>query len=571
MLWFLRDYPLATLILRALTLAFDALFIGGLFFRSILLDTPFKSFFGLSGQEIVLSPLHEDDFFQKSQALLRISALGLVAAQVGFILLDTAMLSSTTGLPVTAFFTANYFLAGVVLVVAAILFLAVRRFGSPTNPIWLLFIPPLLYGTVWTSHAASRLEYRALLIVLTALHQLAVAFWIGSLPYLWLFLETKDRNKSVTAATMRRYSSFAVISVAVLVFSGVCAARFYTQSWSAVYGTGYGFVLVEKSILLVGLLLFAAGSFLLLRNRRIQPSWLLRIARFSEVEIGIGFTIILAAASLSAQPPAVDLVQNRLTLPEIAARMAPVPPRFETPRLSAMPTLQPLGQQIRQEALSPDDVQHANNRVEQAWSEYNHHWAGIIVFAAGLLALLGKWKRTAWARNWARNWPLAFLGLAVFLFFRADPESWPLGPRGFWASFYNPEDLLHRLSILLILSFVGFEWGVQTHRLRSPKAALVFPAVCAIGGALLLTHNHSLGNVKEELLANISHAGIAICAVFAGWSRWLEVRSSAPSRPAPSRPAPSCPAPSCLTLVAARVWPVFLMVIGLILLNYRES
>lgn len=561
MLWFLRDYPLATLILRALTLAFDALFIGGLFFGSILLGAPFKSFFGLSGQEIVLPPLHETDFFQKSQVLLRISALGLVAAQVGFILLDTAMLSSTTGLPFTAFFTTNYFLAGVVLVVAAILFLVVRRFGSPTNPLWLLFIPPLLYGTVCTSHAASRLEYRALLIVLTALHQLAVAFWIGSLPYLWLFLGTQDRNKSVTAATLRRYSSFAVISVAVLVFSGVCAARFYTQSWSAVYGTGYGFVLVEKSILLAGLLLFAAGSFLLLRNRRIQPSWLLRIARFSEVEIGIGFTIILAAASLSAQPPAVDLVQNRLTLPEIAARMAPVPPRFETPPLSAMPTLQPLGQQIRQEVLSPDDVQHANNRVEQAWSEYNHHWAGIIVFAAGLLALLGKWKRTAWARNWARNWPLAFLGLAVFLFFRADPESWPLGPRGFWASFYNPEDLLHRLSILLILSFVGFEWGVQTHRLRSLKAALVFPAVCAIGGALLLTHNHSLGNVKEELLTNISHAGIAICAVFAGWSRWLEVRSS----------APSCPAPSCLTLVAARVWPVFLMVIGLILLNYRES
>ena len=572
MLWFLRDYPLATLILRALTLAFDALFIGGLFFHSILLGAPFKApqraqrveRAGLSGEKSSYS-FSETDFFQKSQALLRISALGLATAQVGFILLDTAILSSTTGLPFTAFFTANYFLAGVVLVAAAILFLAVRRFGSPTNPLWLLFIPLLLYSTVWTSHAASRLEYRALLIVLTALHQLAVAFWIGSLPYLWLFLETQDRNKSTTAATVRRYSFVAVISVAVLVFSGVCAARFYTQSWSAVYGTGYGFVLIEKSILLAGLLLFAAGSFLLLRNRRIQPSWLLRIARFSEVEIGIGFTIILAAASLSAQPPAVDLVQNRLTLPEIAARMAPVPPRFETPPLSAMPTLPPLGRQIRQEALSPDDIQHANNRVERAWSEYNHHWAGIIVFAAGLLALLGKWKRIPWARNW----PLAFLGLAVFLFFRADPESWPLGPRGFWASFYNPEDLLHRLSILLILSFVGFEWGVQTHRLRSPRAALVFPAVCAIGGALLLTHNHSLGNVKEELLTNISHAGIAICAVFAGWSRWLEVRSSAPAMS--SSPAPSRPAPSCLTLAAARVWPVFLMAIGLILLNYRES
>ena len=83
---------------------------------------------------------------------------------------------------------------------------------------------------------------------------------------------------------------------------------------------------------------------------------------------------------------------------------------------------------------------------------------GSIVLMAGLLAMLGRWDRA----RWARHWPLAFLGLAVFLFLRADPEAWPLGPRGFWASFYNPEDLQHRLYILLIVSFVAFEWSVQT-------------------------------------------------------------------------------------------------------------
>jgi copper resistance protein D len=169
---------------------------------------------------------------------------------------------------------------------------------------------------------------------------------------------------------------------------------------------------------------------------------------------------------------------------------------------------------------------------------------------AGLLAILGRWDRAPWARHW----PLAFLGLAIFLFLRADPEAWPLGPRGFWASFYNPEDLQHRLDILLIVSFVAFEWGVQTQRIRSRKAALVFPAVCALGGALLLTHNHTLGNVKEELLTEMSHTAIALFAVFAGWMRWLELRGSGRGQ-----------------RMAAWVWPMCLVCIGLVLLNYREA
>lgn len=542
MFWFLRDYPLAALILRAFTLAFAALLIGGIVFCSAILPR--------STAHVFLK-----NFFARSRRLLRIAAAGLAITQLSFVLLNSAMLTSTSGLPVSELFTANYFLAGSALTLTAVVFLFFLYFGYPRNPAWLLFILPVLYGTVGTSHAASRLEDRAWLVMLTGLHQLAVAIWIGGTPYLWVLIQAPAENENLAVLTVRRYSTASVVNVVILVSSGIFTARFYTQSWSAVYGTAYGLVLIEKLILLIGLLFLGGSNFLLVRNGHIHVSAALRrIARFSEVEIGIGFTIILAAASLSAQPPAVDLVQNRLTLPEIAARMAPHRPRLQTPPLSAMPAVQPLRQAIREEAQSPDDVQHANNSVEQAWSEYNHHWAGIIVLAAGLLALLGKWRHA----KWAHNWPLAFLGLAIFLFFRADPEAWPLGPRGFWASFYNPEDLLHRLCILLIVSFVAFEWGVQTHRFSSRRAALVFPAVCALGGALLLTHEHSLGNVKEELLTNISHAAIAIFAVFAGWSRWLEIRTADDRS-------------SRLSMLAPVIWPACLMAIGLILLNYRES
>ncbi len=543
MLWFLRDYPLAAVLLRAATLAFNSLLIGGIVFCAVLLPRP------------IYCSVEIEKFAPRALRLLRIGAVGLAATQVLFVALDSAMLMSTGGLRLSDLYMANYFLAGALLVASTCIFLILSRMDLPRKPAWLVFAVPLIFATVWTSHGASRLEHQIPLMLLTGLHQLAVALWIGGMPYLWLLLASRANGGTVeddgAVRVVRRYSTMSVVSVAVLVAAGVAMAWAYTQSWSAVYGTAYGVVLIAKSIMLAAVLALGAGNFLTIRDHRFNLSpWLLRIAQFSEAEMGIGFTIILAAASLTAQPPAVDLAQNRLTLPEISARMTPRWPSFSTPSVRALPAVQPMKAAIQTYALSPDDAKSANNKMEQEWSEYNHHWAGIVVLAAGLLAMLGRWDRA----RWARHWPLAFLGLALFLFLRADPEAWPLGPRGFWASFYNPEDLQHRLYILLIVSFVAFEWSVQTERLRSSKAALVFPSVCALGGALLLTHDHTLGNVKEELLTEMSHTAIALCAVFAGWSRWLELRG-----------------PGRGKRIAAWVWPLCLVCIGLLLLNYREA
>ena len=117
-----------------------------------------------------------------------------------------------------------------------------------------------------------------------------------------------------------------------------------------------------------------------------------------------------------------------------------------------------------------------------------------------------------------------------------------------------PDVLQHRLFVLLIVAFAGFEWGVRTGRIVSPGATLVFPMVCAIGGALLLTHTHALGNINEELLIELSHLPLAIFAVAAGWSRWLELRLAGPQRQ-----------------FVAWIWPVCFVLIGVVLLNYREA
>ncbi len=247
MLWFLRDYPLAALLLRAATLAFSALLIGGVFFCAVVLPHGILKF---------ESPRHIRHPRAESLADGRCR---LAATQVCFVLLDSAMLLTTGGMHIADLYTANYFLAGALLIASAACFLLLTRFGLPARPAWLLFIVPLLFAMVWTSHSASRLEHRATLMVLTGLHQLAAALWIGGMPFLWLLLGSQSDaaagNISADAAmqrAVRRYSATAVTSVIVLVLAGVSLGWFYTQSWSAVYGTAYGVVLVAKSALTGG-------------------------------------------------------------------------------------------------------------------------------------------------------------------------------------------------------------------------------------------------------------------------------------------------------------------------------
>jgi putative copper resistance protein D len=144
----------------------------------------------------------------------------------------------------------------------------------------------------------------------------------------------------------------------------------------------------------------------------------------------------------------------------------------------------------------------------------------------------------------------------VFLFLRADPENWPLGPNGFWESFGEADVLQHRAAVLLIIVFAIFQYLVETNRLRSHAAALVFPGVCAIGGIVLLTHMHAITNIKEEMLIELSHTPLAICGIIAGWARWLELR---------------LPTENKVRKYLAWVWPVCFIFVGLLLMDYHEA
>jgi putative copper resistance protein D len=406
------------------------------------------------------------------------------------------------------------------------------------------------------------MEHRFALVSITTVHYLATAAWIGGVISLLMVMKNVD-DVEILAPISGRFSRLAQVSVLILFLAGLSLSFWFVGSWSALYGTSYGVMVVTKAIFLGCLLLLGAANYFLVRaigRRSSDADIKMSLVRFAEVEIGIGLTVILAAASLTSQPPGVDLPQDRVTLQEIVARYSPRMPQFTSPPVKAVAKSEneerrrasAAGLKVPSSFIPGESGFGTDTPDDIAWSEYNHAWAGVVVFLMGILALLSRSRYFAWAKIW----PLTFLGLAVFLFLRSDPENWPIGPNGFWESFGSADVLQHRIAVVLIIVFAIFQWRVETNRVHSHAAALVFPVVGALGGVVLLTHTHGLSNVKEQLLVEISHTAIAIFAVIAGWSRWLELR---------------LPSENPTRKYLAWVWPVCFILIGAILVDYHES
>jgi putative copper resistance protein D len=537
----ISSFALLAVVLRAATLILQSALVGGVVFRRWI--APELSKFG--------------QVRNFSFDLLRTSAIGLAIVQAMSVTLNCIVLSASLDTGFGELISAQFFVAGMMAILAAIIIACAPKTRLNRPGIGELFLAALiLAASVMTNHAASRVENRAMLVVVTALHELAAAAWIGGLPYLWLFTRSDD-DIQLQAVVAQRFSRLAITCVVALLAGGIAMSAQYIDSPSAVYGTAYGAMVAVKGTLFLVLLTIGAINRKLVRcftEENVKP----RLRGMLEAEIGIGITAILAAASLTSQPPAVDLPSDRLTAGEIYQRFKPVWPRFQSPDVSqispstwqVIKDAQKAGLPTPLDYLPGGAKSHPNTPEDIGWSEYNHHWAGVFVLCVGFLTILASTGKFPWARYW----PVSFFGLALFILLRADPENWPLGPNGFWESFQTGDVLEHRIFALLIILFAVFEARVQLGRVSSRHATLIFPAVCALGGALLLTHSHTLENVKAALLAEISHVMIALAAIIAGWSRWLEIRLPDHNRQHLSR-----------------IWPVCLLIIGLVLLNYREA
>jgi copper resistance protein D len=543
-----------SIVIHGFTVLAQSMALGGVLFLSLALR-PLASRLGSTGQSL-------------ERACIKIaawSALALVVCEVATVALQTAVLVGTVDLSIIDVLRADFAIAGMVKIAAAAvialtLFAAGQRASIPA----LLALAAIeLAAATLTTHAAARLDSRSPLLVVEFLHQLGAAIWIGGIPSFLLALN-RIQNGQAWRLVGARFSRMSMAGVACILVSGITMSVLYIGDWQGFYGTAYGVMVGAKIAMFLMLLGLGAGNFLLVERLRAQPAAPIgRLKRFAEVEVGVGIAIFFAAASLTSVPPAVDLTQDRVSWQEIVERNIPQWPRLASPDHDALalPALQAkLDAEAARHRAAPQvafvpgsgDLP-PRNAADIAWSEYNHHWSGLFVLAIGLLSLLNQA-----GQRWARHWPLLFLGLAAFLFVRSDPEVWPLGEIGFFESFRDIEVLQHRVFVVLIAAFGIFEWRVRTGADVKPWARLVFPLLCAGGGTLLLTHSHAIANVKDQLLIELTHTPLALTGIVAGWARWLELRLDPQTNRIAQR-------------LAGWVWPVCFILVGFMLLGYREA
>jgi copper resistance protein D len=532
-------------ILSAATLVGQSLLLGGLLFLFWV---------ARPGAEIPEQGL--DRVRSLGLKAFRYAALGLAVVQVLYLYVNASVLMATAEIGFQDAIGANFFISGSVMLVAALLIAILARNQKPATLYSLsLLVLIVLAASVMTDHAASRVEGRVWLISLTAIHELATGFWIGGLPFLLLGLYA-NRDTATQWYLTQRFSRLALVSVIVLVLSGFFMSLSYVGSWHALIGTAYGLMLLAKIAMLGAMLALGGINFLMLRKYT-PGETIPRLRRLVEAEVGIGLTIILTAASMTSQPPAVDLPDDTVQLSHIVQRFKPEWPLLKSPNTTDLSTRIP-GQVISKTDPTRQIVAHTSEGLalsirkiaDMRWSEYNHHWMGLIVLGMGMLAFLARTGKAPWAEYW----PLLMIGIAVFIFLRGDPECWPLGPKSFWSTWATPEIFQHRAAALLCIAFAIFELRVRRNPAQQGMLPLIFPLVCAVGAALLLTHSHGTSNVREETLAELSHTPMAVLGVMAGWSRWLELRLPEEDD----------------RRITAWVWPICFILIGAGLLNYRE-
>lgn len=543
-----------SIIVHGFTILSQSMALGGVLFL-VFLARPMEGRLGRAGQGIVAG----------TARIAGYAALALLLSEAATVALQAAVLIDTVGLSIRNVLSAAFAVAGIVKTVAAAAMAFVLlswRDRAPVLGLLALTVIELSAATL-TTHAAARLDGRDALLLVEGLHQLGAAIWVGGIPCFLLTL-ARVRDGAAFRQVGARFSRMSMVGVGCILVSGVTMSLFYIGDLQGFYGTAFGVMVGAKIAMFLMLLALGAGNFLLVERLRANPATSVnRLRRFAEVEFGIGIAIFFAAASLTSVPPAVDLTQDRVSWQEIVARNTPEWPRLSSPGHDdlALPALQA---KLDAEAVAKKTAPQAaftpgggelppRNADDIAWSEYNHHWAGLIVVVVGLLALLNRAGIV-----WARHWPLAFLGLAIFLFFRSDPETWPMGDIGFLESFRDVEVLQHRFFVLLIVAFTYFEWRVRATSWNNTYAKLVFPLLCAAGGTMLLTHSHAISNVKDQLLIELTHTPLALAGIAAGWGRWLEIRLNPRENPVAWQ-------------VAGWVWPACILFCGLLLLGYREA
>jgi len=501
---------------------------------------------------------------EKTVKLIYWGGFSLVAGQLFKIILKIWLMTAVLGrFPFPEFAETTQCIVGIIRALLTLLFSSYCYLVLSKNPYskqyWQTagFVAlPMVISGAWLVHAAGRFDSPFQLMALTVIHQIAAAAWVGGVFHLvniWLMQSKKILPSEIWPQLLQRFSKFGMVAVAVILLTGLPMAVQYIDSWNGFIGTGYGNLLMVKIILLVLALSLAwlnksvVADYCISRNNH---SLNYRLPYYIEAEAFVLITILFTAASLASQPPAIDIPNLTANWQEVLEMFAPRIPRTVSPSHQAL---------LAGEAGRVAILEQVPSEAATAWSDYNHNIAGIFLVVMSLLAMLSYSKQlsVSFAKEfiyYARYWPIGFVLLGIFLFFRSDAESWPLGPVGFWEStFNNGEVLQHRIATLLVFSLGALEIFARLPRNQNNHYPYYFPILAAFGGLMLLTHSHVGFQAKSAFLIQVGHTLMGVMALILACGRWLELKLDKPGKD-----------------IAGFVSVAALFQIGLILMFYRE-
>lgn len=172
-------------------------------------------------------------------------------------------------------------------------------------------------------------------------------------------------------------------------------------------------------------------------------------------------------------------------------------------------------------------VQWEGSAQGRAYSEFNHHVAGILVLLIGFAELSGAlgWTRVRWTPPLL---PGAMTIGGLFLLIGSDHEAWPIGSLTFAETFLggDHEIVQHKVYALLLITLGLLEWGRRGGWLRHWGWRIPLPTLAVVGGLMLFLHSH--GDHPAARKIAMHHAAMGTLALLAGSCKLVSVR---PHRP----------------------------------------
>jgi len=181
------------------------------------------------------------------------------------------------------------------------------------------------------------------------------------------------------------------------------------------------------------------------------------------------------------------------------------------------------------ETMASGHASHAGSPGAPAWegsaegiaySEFNHHLAGVLVLLMGLaeLAQASRLPSLGWLKVLLH---LSMLIAGLFLLIWSDHEAWPIGSLSFSQTYFGEdhEILQHKTFGVLLLVVGTVELLRRYGRLTHFVWTVPLPLLATVAGAMLFGHSHGLHPSAQKIA--VHHAMMGTVALVAGSSKFL--------------------------------------------------